>query len=109
MDTIPTEDLPPVRNWPPRLRAAAAVAWSSFLAACLGTLLAFAVLDPQWIVDGMQGDGMADPVEQGWWLNRTGLYTIGFFLFWLIALVAGALTALLTERHDGTTGEGQRP
>lgn len=85
-------EYPARRRWPPQLQAAGAVGWSSFLAACLGTLLAFAALDPQLIIDGLEG---GDPGSAPWWLTRTGIYTLGFFLFWLVALVAGLLTNIL--------------
>ena len=32
----------------------AAIGWSSFLAACFGTLLTFAALDPQVIIEGVE-------------------------------------------------------
>ena len=88
------DELPVVRRWPPRMQVAAAVGWSSFLAACLGTMLTFAAIDPQWVIDGL-GDGEPGPVA--WWLTRTGIYSIGFFMFWAIAAVAGMLTAYLQE------------
>lgn len=82
------------RNWPPQLQAAAAAGWASFLAACLGTLLCFAFLDPQIIIDGLHLEPDALPVA---WLTRTGLYTLGFFLFWLVGGVAAWLTIVLTR------------
>ena len=89
------EDDPQVRpSWPPQLRVVAAVGWSSFLAASLGTMLVFAALDPQVIIDSL------DPGQPGaapWLLNRTAIYTLGFFLLWLVAAVAGLLTAFLTQ------------
>ena len=94
------DDSPVARRWPPRMRTVAAILWSAFLAACLGTLLTFAALDPQVIIDG---------VERGaapWWLTRTGIYSIGFFLFWIVAAVAGMLTDYL---HDSPPREGGTP
>lgn len=100
MDPQAGDEHPAARRWPPQLQAAAAVAWSSFLAACLGTMLAFAALDPQVIIDGVEG---GEPGAAPWWLTTTGIYTLGFFLFWLIAVVAGVLTAFLTQ---GPRGDG---
>ncbi len=98
----PTEaEYPAARRWPPQLRITAAVGWSSFLAACLGTMLVFAGLDPQVIIDGVEG---GVPGAAPWWLTPTGVYTLGFFLFWLVAVVAGVLTVLLT-RAPQTDGE----
>jgi hypothetical protein len=102
MDPQAEDDHPARRRWPPRLRLLAAAGWSTFLAACLGTMLAFAVLDPQLIIDGIEG---GEPGSAPWWLTRTGIYTLGFFLFWLIGLVATVLTAYLTQ---GLPGNGDR-
>ena len=103
MDPQAEDDTPGVRRWPPQLQAAAAVGWSSFLAACLGTMLAFAALDPQVIIDAVEG---GEPGAAPWWLSRTGIYTLGFFLFWLVAAVAGVLTGMLTRNPPG---EGDAP
>jgi len=65
-----------------RGRATGAIVWSSFLAAALGTMLCFAFVDPQAISDG---------VLPSWWTTRRAVYALGFFLFWLIGLVAAAL------------------
>lgn len=98
MDPRAEADLPPARRWPPRLQVVAAVGWSSFLAACLGTMLTFAAVDPQVIIDGAGvGTGAGDPGAAPWWLTRTGIYSIGFFLFWAVAAVAGVLTACLQQ------------
>lgn len=96
-------DAAPRRRWPPRLHLAAAIGWASFLAACVGTMLAFAALDPQLIIDGVE---RGEPGGAPWWLTPTGIYTLGFFLFWLIGIVAGILAAVLTETHPG---EGHGP
>lgn len=100
MDPQAEDEGPVVRRWPPRMRVAAAIGWSSFLAACLGTMLTFAALDPQVIIDGIEG---GDPGSAPWWLTRTGIYSVGFFLFWAIAAVAGMLTDYL---HEGPPSEG---
>ncbi len=100
MDPQTEDEYPAARRLPPQMRVAAAVGWSSFLAACLGTLLVFAVLDPQVIIDGVEG---GEPGAAPSWLTPTGIYTLGFFLFGLIAVAAGVLTVLLTRapRTDG--------
>ena len=104
MDQQRVEDeLPVVRRWPPRMRLAAAVGWSSFLAACVGTMFTFAALDPQVIIDGVAYE---QPESSGWWLSRTGIYSIGFFLYWAVAAVAGLLTGYLQECPPG---EGDGP
>jgi arginine exporter protein ArgO len=88
------------------MRAVAAIGWSSFLAACLGTMLTFAALDPQLIIDGVYGVYGIEGGEHGaapWWLTRTGIYSIGFFLFWAVAALAGILTDYL---HDSPSRKG---
>ena len=83
-----------IRRWPPRVQVVAAIGWSSFLAASVGTMLVFAALDPQVIISGFDS---GEPGTEPWWLTRTGIYTLGFFLLWLVAAVAGVLTAVLTQ------------
>ncbi len=61
------------------------IAWPAFLAACLLELLVFAVVDPlelQW-----SGQNL------GW--SRQAVYTMAFFVFWLVSVGACALTTLL--------------
>lgn len=74
------------------------IAWPAFLAACLLELAVFAVVDPlelQWAGHGL-----------GW--TRQGAYTAGFFVFWLIAAGACALTALLCQPADGVQRQSLR-
>jgi hypothetical protein len=79
------EYLPP---WPPGRRAVAAMVWSAFLAACLGSLLGFAWLDPADLLDGGYG---AD------WLTPTAIYTLGFFLFFVVGFAGAFLGVYLTR------------
>ncbi len=93
MDESPEAvEAPERRSWPPPMRRAAAIGWSSFLAASLGTMLVFAALDPQLIVDGL---GVVGAGDVPFWLTRTGIYTVGFFLLWFVAAAGSALTAFL--------------
>jgi hypothetical protein len=94
MDPRPADDEPAIRRWPPRQQVVAAIGWSSFLAASVGTMLVFAVLDPQVIIHGFDS---GEPGAEPWWLTRTGIYSLGFFLLWLVGAVAGVLTVLLTQ------------
>ena len=68
-------------------RRVAIVAWVSFVAAAVATMVFFAMFDP---------DDLADittfPIE----LSRTGGYSLGFLLFWLLTASTGsALNAML--------------
>ncbi len=103
MDPQATDDLPAIRRWPPRRQVVAAIGWSSFLAASVGTMLVFAALDPQVIISGLD---TGEPGAEPWWLTRTGIYSIGFFLLWLVGAVAGVLTTVLTQ---SPAPRGDRP
>jgi hypothetical protein len=59
------------------------IAWSSFLAAALATMLCFAFLDPQSFVDGH---------APAWWGPRMRVYAIGFFFFWFVGVAAAAIS-----------------
>ena len=62
-----------------------AVIWPAFLAACLLEIVVFAFMDPQ---DLHWHDA---PLP----LSRQGIYTLAFFVFWGVTLVASGMTALL--------------
>ena len=71
----------------------AAAAWGSFLAACFGAFLFFALFDP-----GRLGEASDSLDEVG---RMTG-YGLGFFFFWLVSAVGAGLTLLLirTSRRE---------
>lgn len=61
------------------------IAWPAFLMAGVLEILVFAMVDPQdlhWFGHAIQ-------------LSRQGIYTVSFFVFWLITLLSSGLTALL--------------
>lgn len=63
-----------------------AILWPAFLAAAVLEMLVFALVDPaqlQWADHAVAWPDMA-------------VYTAAFFVFWAVALMASALTALLT-------------
>jgi hypothetical protein len=62
------------------------IAWPAFLLACLLEMLVFAMVDPQDL------HWFGQPVT----LSRQGVYTIAFFVFWGVSMVASGLTALLS-------------
>ena len=61
------------------------IVWPAFLAACVLELVVFAMVDPNDLHWG------GHPIA----LSRQATYTIGFFVFWAICMVASGLTALL--------------
>lgn len=77
----------PESNEPRKLRRWALIVWPAFLAACLLQALVFAVIDPaeiQWPGQFLQP-------------TRQGVYTITFFLFWLINMVCSGLALWLAQ------------
>jgi len=62
-----------------------AVAWPAFLAACALELVVFAVVDPLEL--NWAGHDL------GW--SRQSVYTVAFFVFWIVTAGACALATLL--------------
>lgn len=63
------------------------IVWPAFLSACVLELFVFAMVDPgelQWF---------GQPLS----LPRQGVYTVSFFVFWLISMGSNALTVLLKK------------
>ena len=61
------------------------IAWPSFLMAGVMEILVFALVDPQdlhWFGHALE-------------LSRQSVYTLSFFVFWLVIGIGCALTALL--------------
>lgn len=89
------EDRPP--PWSRVRQDVGAVVWSSFLAACLATMLFFAAFDPLLLA----GDD-----NPPWWLeSRMTGYGIGFFFFWFVCAVAGFLTSALLHSTPASGAE----
>lgn len=65
------------------------VLWPSFLAACLLEALTFAVVDPA---------ELSSPLLDG--VSGRGVYTLAFFVFWLIAALGCSLTSWLHREID---------
>jgi hypothetical protein len=72
-----------------RLALAGAIAWPSFFAASVATMVFFALVDP---------DELFDVVWPHILLPREFAYTLGFFVFWTATLGASSFTALLLRR-----------
>jgi hypothetical protein len=79
------------------------IAWPAFMAACALELVVFAFADPgdlQW-----GGHPLA--------LSRQGVYTVAFFVFWIVSMGACALTTLLrmtpAEINECPFDPAQRP
>ena len=62
------------------------IVWPAFLAAGVMEMLVFAAFDPHdmlWLGQGIE-------------LSRTAIYTLAFFAFWAVFVVAGYLMVLLS-------------
>ena len=62
------------------------IAWPAFLLAGVMEMLVFALVDPQNL--HWSGQPLA--------LSREAVYTLAFFIFWLLIMVSSALTTLLS-------------
>jgi hypothetical protein len=77
------------RRWPIPGRDVALLLWASFLAACVGTMLFFAVFDPVLLAH--------DDAPPHWLADRMTGYACGFFFFWALCSVATLLTAFMID------------
>lgn len=91
------EDAPRAwRRWSRRAQNIAAIAWGSFLAACVATGVFFGLFDPMEL-GAISTPVMGFPIEAG--------YAIGFFFFWFICAISSLLSVFLirtSRRRDGT-------
>src|SRR4249919_1641963 len=69
-----------------RLRRVGAIAWPSFFAAAVASVVFFAIVDPSELAE-ITWPHLAVSREFG--------YSIGFFMFWACTLGSSAFTALL--------------
>jgi len=70
------------------------IVWPAFLVACVLEMLVFALVDPEELT------WFGHPLA----LSRQGVYTLSFFVFWLLTMVSGALTALLSQSSGEVNG-----
>ncbi|MFL6550495.1 MAG: hypothetical protein ACJ8OJ_17510 [Povalibacter sp.] len=80
------------RRWPIPARDVALLLWASFLAACVGTMFFFALLDPLLLA--------RDSAPPRWLADRMTGYACGFFFFWAICSVAAFLTAFMIDTQS---------
>ena len=72
------------------------IVWPAFLMAGVLELLVFAVVDPQdlyWFGHAFE-------------MSRQTVYTLGFFVFWVVSALGGALTLFLALPPEDA-GEGK--
>ena len=87
---LPSES-PIAAAWSPRSQGIGVALWTSFLVACLETMIVFAFVDPATL--GFEG--LSPPLAA----LRPMLYGCGFFLFWSFAFIAAGLTAYMMETN----------
>ena len=90
-------------RWSRRKRDIGIVVWISFLAACAGTFVIFAVLDP---------DALNDAWVLPWEMGRRLAYSLGFLFLFVVSLIASGLTVFMIRTgpdRGHASGEGRRP
>jgi hypothetical protein len=93
-------DLP--GRWGRGKRDIAISLWVAFLAACVGTFVIFAVMDPEAL-----NDAWVLPWEMG---SRLA-YSLGFLFLFLVSLIASGLTTFMIRTGPGrghARGKGKR-
>lgn len=73
-------------RWSHQKRDLGIILWISFLAACFGTFVIFALLDPAALNHGW---------EMSWEMNRKLSYSLGFLFLLVVALLASSLTVFM--------------
>lgn len=89
-------------RWSRRKRDIAIAIWVAFLAACAGTFVIFAVLDPEAL-----NDAWVLPWEMG---SRLA-YSLGFVFLFVVGLIASGLTVFMIRtgpRRGHVQGRGRR-
>jgi hypothetical protein len=81
-----------------KVRQALVVVWPAFLMASVLEMLVFAVVDPRALQSAS-----GSRVE----LSPLAVYTIAFFVFWIVIAAAGAITQLL-QRDDPQVSRPRR-
>lgn len=90
-------------RWSQRKRDIGIVIWISFLAACAGTFVIFAVMDAEAL-----NDAWILPWEMG---SRLA-YSLGFMFLFSVGVVASALTVFMIRtgpKSGHASGKGRRP
>jgi hypothetical protein len=90
-------------RWSQRKRDIGIIVWIAFLAACVGTFVIFAVLDP---------DALNDAWVLPWEMGRKLAYSLGFLFLFMVGLFASALTTFMIRsgpERGHSEGRGRRP
>ena len=68
-------------------RSILSIAWPAFLIAGVLEMFVFVLFDPQ------DAHWLGQPIE----LSRQGIYSISFFVFWVLAMASSSLTLFLSQ------------
>ena len=98
---MPPSEAPFAAVWSPRSQGIGVALWTSFLVACLETMIVFAFVDPMTL--GFEG------LSPSLAALRPMLYTCGFFLFWSFAFIAAGLTAYMMETNPRAGSPAANP
>ena len=99
---MPKEDPGVPGRWSHRARDLGIIAWISFLSACAGTFIIFAVLDPE---------ALNDAWVLPWEMGRKLAYSLGFLFLLFVSLLASALTVFMIRtgpKRGHYHGKGRR-
>lgn len=95
---MPGNERPVASRWSPFGECVGVALWTSFITACIETLIVFAFFDPETL--GL--DSFAPSVLA----MRPVLYAFGFFFFWFFSFLGTALTAyLLTSGPNAASAD----
>ena len=89
-------------RWNHKARDLGIIVWISFLAACAGTFIIFAVLDPE---------ALNDAWVLPWEMGRKLAYSLGFLFLMAISLLASAWTVFMIRtgpKRGHYRGKGRR-
>ena len=91
-------------RWSRKKRDIGIVIWVAFLAACVGTFVIFAVLDPEALNDAW--------VLPSWEMGSRLAYSLGFLFLFIIGLIASGLAVFMVRtgpQRGHARGRGRRP
>jgi hypothetical protein len=92
-------------RWSRRQRDAGIVIWVSFLSACIGTFVIFALIDPDPAV-------FSDVWVLPWEMDSRLAYSLGFLFLFTVSLISSSLTVFMIRtgpRRGHASGKGGRP
>ena len=90
-------------RWSQKKRDLGICVWIAFLAACAGTFVIFALLDPE---------ALNDAWVLPWEMGRRLAYSLGFLFLFMVSLLAAGLTAFMIRTGPGqghAHGRGRPP